>query len=68
MIIKFGWNESARGIMEMTQLEVAKEMGISRSRVYQIEQVALAKLKKRLSAIGIKREDVISRKYQGKSA
>ncbi|MHA1481935.1 MAG: sigma factor-like helix-turn-helix DNA-binding protein [Candidatus Heimdallarchaeaceae archaeon] len=52
----------------MTQLEVAKEMGISRSRVYQIEQVALAKLKKRLSAIGIKREDVISRKYQGKSA
>lgn len=44
-------------ITEMSQYEVAEAMGISRSRVCQIEEAALVKMKKRFQAMDITKED-----------
>jgi len=43
----------------MTQAEVAKEIGVTRSMVNHIEKQALAKIKKALEEQGIKAETLI---------
>jgi RNA polymerase nonessential primary-like sigma factor len=43
----------------MTLEEIAEIMGVTRERVRQIEQRALAKLRRRLRAKGIKAEDIL---------
>lgn len=36
-----------------SQYDVARELGVSRARIKQIEQAALAKLRKRAAALGL---------------
>lgn len=44
---------------EMTLDEVAAELGIDRSRVHQLEQAGLRKMRERCEAVGLKPADFI---------